>query len=282
VAGDLARFRWADAARTLDDWLDREPDDTTALLLRGKLQEQRQDAEGAAAAYRRVLALDPDHDEARLRLATVLLQRYYGEEALPHLEFLRRRLPDSPEVAYQWAVALGLQGRSAEARAALDELLRAHPDQAAARAARARYAAQDGDDAAALDDLARAVRLDPGDLTVRHQYAQALTRAGRAAEAAREQQAVDRMKGDLERMSQLIAGPLQSAPNDPAVHHQIALIALRSGRPADGVRWLRGALQVDPDHLPSHQALAAYYQASGNPVLAARHRAIASRLAAGR
>ena len=155
VTGYLVRFRWADAGRALDEWLGRNPDDTTALLLRGKLQEQRLDPEGPAVAYRRILELDPGHDEARLRLATVLLQRFYGEEALPHLEFLRARLPDNPEVAYQWAVALGLQGRTDEARAALDALLQTHPHHAAALTARARYATQDGDGSAALDYLAR-------------------------------------------------------------------------------------------------------------------------------
>jgi tetratricopeptide (TPR) repeat protein len=282
VTGYLVRYRWGDAIRTLDEWLGRHPDDTTALLLKGKLQEQRLDPEGPAVAYRRILELDPDHDEARLRLATVLLQRFYGEEALPHLEFLRTRLPDNPEVAYQWAVALGLQGRTDEARAALDDLLRTRPHHAAALAARGRYAVQAGDEAAALDYLTRAVRLDPGNTAVRHQYAQALTRAGRAAEAAREQQVVDRMRGDMERMNQLIAGPLQTTPNDPDVHHQIASIALRSGQPAEGVRWLQSALQVDPNHLPSHNALIGYYQATGNPILAARHRAIASQLTGGR
>ena len=89
------------------------------------------------------------------------------------------------------------------------------------------------------------------------------------------------MTVDLERMNQLISG-LQSTLNDPNVHHQIAVISLRSGQPAEGVKWLQSALQVDPNHLQSHQALATYYQANGNPILAARHRAIASRLTGGR
>ena len=224
--------------------------------------------------------MDPDHDEARLRLAIVLLQRFYGEEALRTWSSCGERLPNNPEVAYQWAVALGLQGRAGEARAALDDLLRTHPHHAAALASPRRYSAQAGDDAAALDHLSRAVRLDPGNLTVRHQYAQALGRAGRAAEAAREQQVIDRIRATWSG-SPSYRRPLQAIPDDPGVHHQIAVIALRSGQPADGVRGSR-APQVDPDHLPSHQALAAYYQATGNPVLAARHRAIASRLTGGR
>jgi tetratricopeptide (TPR) repeat protein len=279
ITGDLSRFRWAAAERALDDWDAAEPDNTTALLLRGKFLEQRQATDGPAALYRRILELDPDHDEARLRLTTVLIQRYLGEEALTHLAVLRERLPANAEVAYQWAAALGLQGRTAEARAALDECLRAHPLHAGALAERARYAALDGDYPAAVEFFARAAKLDRGNASVRRQYAQALARIGRADEAAREEAAVDALKADLERMDKLIAGPLQSTPDDPAVPHQIGAIALRAGQPAEALRWFQTALQVDPDYLPTHRALAAYYQATGNPVLAARHRAVASRLA---
>ena len=279
VTGYTYRFRWAEAARALDDWLALEPDSTAALLLRGKLDEQQSRLTEALASYRRVVALDPDHDEARLRLTTTLLRQFYGEEALGHLARLQQRLPNNADVAYQWAVALGLQGRTDEARAALDALLRTHPDHAGALAERGRYAALDGDDAAAADYLGRATRLDLGNLAVRHQYVQVLTRLGRAAEAAREQAAIDRLKADLEQINSLIAGPLQTTPNDPAVHHRIALIALHAGQPTEGLRWLQSTLQVDPDYLPAHQTLAGYYQATGNPVLAARHRAIASRLA---
>jgi predicted Zn-dependent protease len=279
VTGLINRFRWAEAILAIEDWLAHDPDNTTALLLRGKLDEQKAVTDLAAASYRRVLEIDPDHDEARLRLATVLLQGFYGEEALGHLERLRERLPDNPEVAYQRVVALGLQGRTAEAREALDALLREYPTHAGALAERGKYAALDRDDAAAADYFGRSIRLDPGNLAARHQHAQALVRLGNVAEATRAQAAIDRLKSDLNEIDRLIAGPLQATPNDPAIHHQIALIALRAGQPKEGLRWLQSAIQVDPDHLPSHQTLAGYYNATGNPVLAARHRAIAQRLA---
>ena len=42
---------------------------------------------------------------------------------------------------------------------------------------------------------------------------------------------------------------------------------------------IQRALQADPDHVPTHRSLAAYYHEAGNPILAARHREIAQRLA---
>jgi tetratricopeptide (TPR) repeat protein len=189
-------------------------------------------------------------------------------------------LPDNPEVAYQWAAALGLQGRTDEARAALEDCLRRYPGYAPALALRGRYAALDGDDAAAVEYLSRAVELERGNLVARHQYVQALIRTGQAAAAAREEAEIQRVAADLERMRELIAGPLQANPNDPGIHHQIALTALHAGQPVEALRWLQSALQVDPNHLPTHQTLTGYYYATGNPVLAARHRAIVKKLEA--
>ena len=63
-----------------------------------------------------------------------------------------------------------------------------------------------------------------------------------------------------------------------AVLHEVALIVLRAGRPREALRWMLNALQLDPEHVPTHRLLAAYYREAGNPILAARHRALAQRL----
>lgn len=277
ATGLMYRYRWAEAEKQLAGWLAAEPDDTAALLLRGKLQEQRIQTSEALLSYRRVLELDPEHDEARLRLTTLLLQLHQGEEAVAHLGYLRHSLPDNPEVHVQWVRALALEGRAAEARTALDDCLRAHPDYPAALAERAGFAVGDGDDRAAEEYFARSLRLDPGDVASRHQYALVLARNGKTDEAAREQDRIRRLEADLERINKLVSGPLQDRPHDPAVPHEIGLIALRAGQPVEALRWFRAALAVDPEHLPTHQMLVVYYRATGNPALAAHHRAIAQR-----
>lgn len=279
VAGLVYRFRWAEADAVIADWLASDPDDPIALLLRGKLDEQRQNSEAAARAYRRVVELDPEHDEARLRLTTLLLVNRFGAEALAHLEVLRGRLPDHPEVGVQWARALALEGRTAESRAAVAACLAAHPDYPPALAERGGFALLDGDEAAAERDLERAVNLAPGDVAARAQLALVLARVGKREEAARRQAEVDRMKADGERVAALIEGPLQARPDDPAVPHEIAAIALRAGQVGEALRWYEAALRADPDHAPTHRALAALHHELGNPALAARHRALAGRAA---
>lgn len=275
VVGLLYRFRWMEAEKNLEVWLAASPDDPLAWLLRGKLLEQRAATNEALLSFRKVVELDPEHDEARLRMTTLLLQLRQGEAALAHIDELKARLPDHPDVQVQWVRALALQGRTEESRAALDECLQRFPEFAPALAERGAIAVQAGDDRAAEDDLARATRLAPGDYTSRQQYALVLARNGKAAEATREQESIKQLEADQKRISQLIGGPLQTRPNDPTVPHEIAMIALRSGQPSEGLRWLQAALQVDPDYAPSHQALTGYYQSMGNPALAARHRALA-------
>lgn len=84
-------------------------------------------------------------------------------------------------------------------------------------------------------------------------------------------------KVDLERITFLIGGPLQSSPNDPALHREIAQIALRAGQVREALRWFSSALQVDPNDIATHKALALLYRELDKPVLSAKHRALAQR-----
>lgn len=279
VAGLIYRFRWAAAGRYLDEWLAAAPDNTAALLLHGKLEEQRLATGPAIENYRRVVELDPEHDEARLRLAILYLGNRQGEEALAHLAVLRASLPDHPEVSVLWARALALEGRGAESRAALAACLLAHPDYPPALTERGAQALTDGDEPEAERLLARAVALDPGNVVTRGQYAFVLARTGKRDEAAREQARVTALKADLERITVLISGPLQERPNDPLVPFEIGQIALRSGEVREAIRWFTAALRIDPMHAPTHRVLAAMYRELDKPVLAARHRALAQQSA---
>src|SRR5262249_38870997 len=156
-------------------------------------------------------------DEARLRLTTLLLMLSQGEEALAHLEYLRRRLPDNPEVLVQLAQALDLQGRTDEARALLVECVRNFPDDAHALAERGRIANHDGDRALAEECLAKSIRLDPGDGRARYQYYLALIQNGKQEEAFKQQEALQGIENDANRIKELLRGPLQVTPNDPAI-----------------------------------------------------------------
>ena len=167
---------------------------------------------------------------------------------------------------------LSLLGRTDEARAAIDECLATHPDYPPALLERGNTALLLGDEAAAERYLSHAARLDPGNAIVRNQYALVLARNGKPSEAKAQYDAVKQLEADSERIAVLINGPLQNTPNDPQIHYEIGMIALRSGLTTEAIRWFTGALAVDPNHLPTHRILASVYHELENPVLSARHR----------
>jgi tetratricopeptide (TPR) repeat protein len=277
ITGLIYRYRLQTANQHVTEWLAAAPESALAWLAHGKVQEARDATSEALLAYRRAVEIDPEHDEARLRMTNVLLRLSQGEEALAHLEYLRRRLPNNKEVLVQLARALDLQQRPKDAIAVLDECIRHHPDHAAALAERGRLGLRT-DSKQAEEDLALAIRLDPGNLPARYQYHLALSKNGKKSEAAQEQEAHHRAEQDAIRIGELIKQQLQLRPDDPAIHHEIAMILLRSGRPAEALRWLHSGLQVGPNHVPTHRALSSLYHEMGNPILSSRHRAIAQRL----
>jgi tetratricopeptide (TPR) repeat protein len=279
IVGYIYRFRLFEANEEVEHWLEREPDRPTALYLQGKLFEMREVTSSALLAYRRCLEVDPEYDESRLRLAGLLLANRESEEALPHLEYLNHRYPDNSEILVKQAQALDLQRRGGEARAVLDACLARHPNDADSLAERGRMARRDGDTVAAEDDLRKAVALDPGNFVARYQFSLALKESGKSEEALKEQETITRMEADGARLKEIIDGLLARNPNDPALYHEIGMISLRAGKPREALRWLNNSLAADPNYEPTHRALSSFYHETGNPILSARHRALAQQLA---
>jgi tetratricopeptide (TPR) repeat protein len=278
VTGLIYRFRWHDARAVLDEWLAETPDDTSALLHLGKFQEQQLGHDRATQTYRRILELDSDLLEARLRLATILIAHRRGDEAATELAILREKLPNHPEVQLLWGQALALLGRTDEARIAIEDVLRANPDYPPALLEHGKNALFDGNEEIAERDLARAAKLDPGNIQAHNQFAFVLNRTGKQAQAAAEYAKAHQLETDAERIREIINGPLQANPNNPSLHHEIGVIALRSGLLSEALRWFNSSLQVDPDYLLTHQILANIYRELDNPALSAKHRAMAQKL----
>ena len=279
IIGSLHGFRIRDADQHVQAWLVREPDSPPALWQEGRTHELAERIPRAIDSYRRCLELDPAFDEARVRLAALLVQQKNGQEALPHAEYLSRRLGFDPEVELSRARALDLLDRSGEAIAILDELLERQPNHAEALGDRGRLALRSKDSTLAEELLRRAVQRDPGNLLTRYQLALALGRNEKPEEARKENEKIAALEADLAKMKKIITEQIPRAPANADLCYEVALIALRAGIPRETYRWLQNALQIDPDHLLTHRALATYHQKMGNPVLSSRHRSIAQRLA---
>jgi Tfp pilus assembly protein PilF len=121
--------------------------------------------------------------------------------------------------------------------------------------------------------LRQAVRLAPYDYQSNYSLFLCLNQRDKPDEAEEQQRRVGRIEADMKHMNEL-TDRLQSRPYDADMRCEIGRLFLRNGEGREGVLWLQSALQVAPDHRPTHQALAEHYEHEGKPDLAAPHRRV--------
>lgn len=272
VTGYVRIYRTLDAMACANHWLERDPDNVRALELRGQTYVAGKGVQRGAEDFRRALELDPARDDTRWRLVLCLLDLGGYEEALAHLERVARRRPGDPEVVARIARCKNMLGRGTEARQELDALLERHPGHGLALRTRGHFALADQDPAAAERWLRRAADARPADYQTQWLLFQALRQQNKTAEAEAQLAVAERAKDDAERLGELQSRRIAEHPLDPALHYEMAVLLTRTGHPDVAERWLVSALALDPDHKPSHAALADYYTRTGDTAKAAGHR----------
>lgn len=267
----MRRSRFSDALALLNLWLEKQPDDYEALVRRGWVEEHMFATDQAAIDYRKALALRPDRDNVRQRLTEVLLKRNRTTDALAEAEELLRRQPDHPDANYCYACCLRLLGRNQEAEQRLDRLLAGQPRHAKALGMRAQLAVEAGRDQEASELLVRASELDPSNYSLKYTLLLCLNRLGKTQEAKVVQAKLAESAEEVKRMDKLVR-EVNQKPNDPALRYEAGMIFLRNGFTQDGLHWLSTALDVDPNHRPTHQALADHFERTGEQARASYHR----------
>ena len=239
----------------LNAWLERQPGCVEALLLHGWVHEQHKDYEHAGEDYRQAVAADPNHKEARLRGARVLLLQGKPAEAVATFRELYEQTAEAP-------AGLGLArcwrqlGRAGEARRLLEELAARHPADFSLLLELGQLLLETGDAAGAEAWLRRALRSSPHDYQAHYALADSLRRQGKHEEETRVRARAKEIGADLARMAELM-DQLQKRPGDANLRCEIGKLLLRSGEEREGILWLRSALRADPAHEPSRRALAA-------------------------
>jgi Tfp pilus assembly protein PilF len=272
LCAELIRtLRLQEASAFLDRWLELAPDDPEVRVCRGLAAERRIDMEAAAAEYEKALALDPGRTSVRLRAAELLEQERRPAEALRHLELVWPHRPDDPAVLLCLARCRRQLGETDEAVRLLDALLAADPDHPAALAEKGGLALDGGRPEEAEPLLRRAIAGTPYDQPLTYNLHRCLEQLGKQDEAQNYAASLRRMDAARKRMGRLFSEVLQR-PRDASLRHEAAMIFLSNGMPEEALIWLRIALELDPAHRPSHQALADYYEQRGDTELAARHR----------
>jgi predicted Zn-dependent protease len=277
LVGVYARqFRWPHAERLTARWVHIRPNSARAWARRGEALERLRRRGEAVAALREAVRLDANDRRTRLDLVRLLLEtRQPPAEAAEHLTVLSAADPDDPAVVVQLAICRMAQGNAADAAAQLDRAIALGTTDPKAFQLRGRIELDGGRPATAITFLQRSADLDPSDPQTLYALLQAHQRAGHPAQAAAVEARWKQAEADLTRAGELAAA-IAKAPHDPDLRRQMGELFLRNGRDKDGLRWLESALRERPDHGPTHQTLAAYYERTGRPDLAAEHRSAAT------
>jgi tetratricopeptide (TPR) repeat protein len=270
----LRNYRLYDALWSLNQYLERRPDETAPLVGRAFVWEKLFSFADAERDYRRALEVDPDHEVARRRLAELLLTRRDVHDAAAEYEHLRQRDPDNPAYLLGLARCRRQDGRLDEARRLLAALLERDAHYPGALTEMGRVANDDGRPAEAIDWLRRAVADAPADRVAYSTLLNCLRLAGRDQEERACRATLDRLDADLKRIDELTRAAL-NRPYDADLRCELGVLFLRNGEEAEGLRWLGLALEQSPAHKDAHRALAEHFEAKGRPDLAAPHRRFA-------
>jgi predicted Zn-dependent protease len=146
----LAQGRLDEASRRNAEVLAKNPRDSDALLLHGRLALARHDAPGAIADFRAILRDQPKATVANQLLADAHVANHEWPLALEALRNAVAAAPGDTSLKIELAQLLAQSGDADASIALLEETVRATPADAAAREALTRAYLRKGDNAAAL------------------------------------------------------------------------------------------------------------------------------------
>jgi tetratricopeptide (TPR) repeat protein len=271
IQGELDTLQLGPALEDIERYVEREPNVAQGYYWRGQVRDRLQMPYEAADDFKRAVACDDNHDEARQRLGEKLVEAGRPEDALPHFERLHRTRSDSARVVVGLARCHHNLGRLDEAARLLNATLARHPTDVPALTERAKVAAELGQEEEAEQLLQKAVEIQPFDRYATYALLLCQERRGKKQAAAGTRERLDRIKADSVRMQDDERKVVQF-PHDPAPREEIGTILLRHGRDEEGIHWLESALKEDPGYRPAMKALADHFEKKGDRARAAHYR----------
>ena len=176
------------------------------LLLQGDLR-------GAEAAFRRVMAIDPDYPDGPVNAARARLQEGDVDAAIPLLEQALALEPDLARAHFFLGTALRALGRYEEALEHLAVAREQYPRDRVVLGQIGRLQFLDRQYEAAIATYEAVLRIDPEDVAAHYNLMLAHQGAGNREEAARERALYERFKAD--EAAQAITGDFRRAsPED--------------------------------------------------------------------
>jgi tetratricopeptide (TPR) repeat protein len=254
VQGCRRTYQLPRATAYLDAWLTAQPDSVRALLWRGETLLLGGRDRDALVDFRKVVELDPKEDDARLKLAELLLALHQPDDAATQFQELLNRRPDQDDALLGLARCRAEKGDTAGAAGLLDRLLALRPEHVGALAERGKLALDAGNFPDAARWLRRATAIAPFEREPLYNLSRCLAADGHAKEAEECLARVKRIDEDRKRLDAVKAAVMKN-PHDAALRCEMGLILLRNGQDKEGVRWLQSALHEDPGCEAARRAL---------------------------
>ena len=275
VQGYFSNLRSGPAFRLLDTWQQSYPDDPQPLFMRAYFWQSMNQPGKAITLYRKGLAMAPGRTTMRRRLAESLIDADKWDETESELAICLRQTPRDPEVHYLLARCAYARSDLDEAITRLAETIKIAPDHIGAHRLKGQLDLAEGRVQESIRELERVLAQHPHDTWAHEAMGRALRAARRDDEADQHFQYVAEAEKSIGRMDRLVRQSI-AKPDDPELRFEIGQILFQYGAPEDAVRWMRATLELNPNHVGAHRALAAYFERIGDSAGAARHRQLAS------
>lgn len=243
--------------------LTRFPRNPIGRVIRAQMDDVLGKRDQAAVRCSELLQDHPDNWKARVLLAGLLYRAQQYAEASKHYLILHDRRPE------ELIPVLGLIrcreriGQFEEARPLVQLLERNFSTNPDAMLECGRFALSENRFTDAERFLRKAVALAPNDHEIHYQLGLLFERTARPAEAREHLERFKSIETDLTRLDELLKEVVKN-PRDPGPRREAGLICLRNGQASEGLRWLLGAVEINPADKASHRALAEYYLSQGD------------------
>lgn len=280
--GYFASYEVRLAEDAINSWLTWQPDSVPARFLRGNIRYRYGQVEQAIADYRFVIEQVPQHAEAHFLLGLLLNESGRMEEAREHFERAVELDSDSVEFKLELAFCVKQLGDDAKARELAEQIIASKdaPRRGKAMELLAKLAIEAEDYEQARQLLENAFRIAPANAELCHMMGTVLSLLDQPEQAQRFMAEAQGFRERHERTQDLIKQLIDEPARDD-LRLEVAELMFRDGLDEAASMWLVTILRRTPDHLRSHQLLAAYYQRTGRSELAAAHRAKAEELIGG-
>jgi tetratricopeptide (TPR) repeat protein len=234
-----------------------DPPDFRPWYALGKVYHDLGNFKESAEAYAQALQRSPPSEEAkesRIGRIRSLLDANRAIDASAELEEIRNQNPDVPEVLALAARQARDLGRLNESVDLANRALRLDSNNFDAYLARARANFQLRLPKKALEDLQRAVQVNPNDPGALQLLIQVQRSMGRTAEAAATQERADRTRSRIALMDQLTK-TIDQRPNDPEPRYRMGQAAMEGEMNVLAFQCFQAALDIDPGYKPARAAM---------------------------